>query len=49
VPARSPPGRQPAAHALTNPFYDLQRYSLTVVSSPRHADMLLVTSAITTA
>jgi Ni,Fe-hydrogenase III small subunit len=34
--------------AATNPFYDLQQHGLSVVASPRHADVLLVTGAITT-
>jgi Ni,Fe-hydrogenase III small subunit len=34
--------------ATTNPFHDLQRNGLDVVASPRHADILLVTGAITT-
>jgi Ni,Fe-hydrogenase III small subunit len=34
--------------ATTNPFYDLQQYGLNIVASPRHADVLLVTGAITT-
>lgn len=34
--------------ATMNPFYDLGRYGLDVVASPRHADVLLVTGAITT-
>jgi Ni,Fe-hydrogenase III small subunit len=34
--------------AAANPFYDLQQYGLNVVASPRHADVLLVTGAITT-
>ncbi len=34
--------------AAANPFYDLQQYGLSVVASPRHADVLLVTGAITT-
>ncbi len=29
--------------ALLNPFYDLQRFGLDFVASPRHADALLVT------
>ncbi len=29
--------------ALLNPFYDLQRFGIDVVASPRHADGLLVT------
>jgi Ni,Fe-hydrogenase III small subunit len=32
----------------TNPYYDLQRFGLGIVASPRHADLLLVTGAITT-
>lgn len=34
--------------ATANPFYDLQRYGLSIVASPRHADVLLVTGAVTT-
>lgn len=34
--------------ATANPYYDLQRYGLNVVASPRHADVLLVTGQITT-
>jgi Ni,Fe-hydrogenase III small subunit len=34
--------------ATTNPYYDLQQYGLNIVASPRHADVLLVTGAITT-
>ena len=34
--------------ATANPFYDLQRFGLNVVASPRHADVLLVTGAVTT-
>src|SRR3984885_2479711 len=30
-------------HALNNAFYDLERFGLRVVASPRHADVLLVT------
>jgi Ni,Fe-hydrogenase III small subunit len=33
--------------ATSNPFYDLAQYGLNVVASPRHADVLLVTGAIT--
>ena len=32
---------------LSSPYYDLQRYGLGVVASPRHADVLLITGAIT--
>jgi Ni,Fe-hydrogenase III small subunit len=34
--------------AAANPIYDLQQYGLNIVASPRHADVLLVTGAITT-
>ncbi|WP_249011679.1 NADH-quinone oxidoreductase subunit B family protein [Conexibacter sp. DBS9H8] len=34
--------------AATNPLYDLQQYGLNIVASPRHADVLLITGAITT-
>jgi Ni,Fe-hydrogenase III small subunit len=30
------------------PFHDLQRFGLSVVASPRHADVLLVTGPVTT-
>jgi Ni,Fe-hydrogenase III small subunit len=33
---------------LSSPYHDLQRYGLGVVASPRHADLLLVTGAVTT-
>lgn len=35
-------------HALNNPFYDLERFGLRFVASPRHADVLLVTGPVTT-
>jgi Ni,Fe-hydrogenase III small subunit len=38
-------------HELTllgGPHYDLQRYGLGIVASPRHADVLLVTGPVTT-
>ena len=34
--------------ATANPFYDLAQYGLGIVASPRHADVLLVTGAVTT-
>src|SRR5471030_2944301 len=34
-------------HALANPFYDLERFGLRFVASPRHADVLLVTGPVT--
>lgn len=33
--------------ALTNPYYDVQRLGITFTQSPRHADILLVTGAVT--
>jgi len=35
-------------HALANPLYDLERFGLKFVASPRHADVLLVTGPVTT-
>jgi Ni,Fe-hydrogenase III small subunit len=32
----------------SSPYYDLQRFGLGIVASPRHADVLLVTGAVTT-
>ncbi|MCX9013058.1 MAG: NADH-quinone oxidoreductase subunit B family protein [Candidatus Methanoperedens sp.] len=33
--------------ALSNPVYDMERFGIHVVASPRHADMLLVTGPVT--
>ena len=33
--------------ALSNPFYDVERFGIHFVASPRHADMLLVTGPVT--
>jgi Ni,Fe-hydrogenase III small subunit len=33
-------------HALSNPYYDLERFGLRFVASPRHADVLLVTGPV---
>ncbi len=38
-------------HELTNaagPHYDLERFGISVVASPRHADVLLITGTVTT-
>ena len=35
-------------HALNNAFYDLERFGIRFVASPRHADVLLVTGPVTT-
>ncbi|MBN2654929.1 MAG: NADH-quinone oxidoreductase subunit NuoB [Nitrospirae bacterium] len=32
--------------ALSNPIYDIQRFGIDFVASPRHADMLLVTGPV---
>ena len=34
-------------HALNNPIYDIERFGIHFVASPRHADMLLVTGPVT--
>lgn len=34
-------------HALNNPVYDLERFGIRFVASPRHADVLLVTGPVT--
>ncbi len=33
--------------ALSNPIYDMERFGVHIVASPRHADMLLVTGPVT--
>ena len=33
--------------ALTNPYYDLERFGIHFVAAPKHADMLLVTGPVT--
>jgi Ni,Fe-hydrogenase III small subunit len=32
---------------LSNPYYDIERFGITFVASPRHADVLIVTGAVT--
>ncbi len=34
-------------HAVTNPIYDIERFGIRFVASPRHADCLLVTGPVT--
>ena len=50
--ATSTPARATAASTsstlASSPYYDLQRFGLGIVASPRHADVLLVTGAVTT-
>ncbi len=40
-------GCESELQALLNPFYDLQRFGIDIVASPRHADGLLVTGPVT--
>ena len=34
-------------HAVNNAYYDLERYGIRFVASPRHADVLMVTGPVT--
>src|SRR5882757_10348857 len=34
-------------NALSNPYYDVERFGIRFVASPRHADVLLVTGPVT--
>ncbi len=34
-------------HAINNPVYDVERFGLKFVASPRHADVLMVTGPVT--
>src|SRR5947199_8417953 len=34
-------------NALSNPYYDIERFGIRFVASPRHADVLLVTGPVT--
>jgi len=47
VDAGSCNGCELEVHALSNAFYDLERFGLRFVASPRHADVLLVTGPVT--
>lgn len=47
VDAGSCNGCETEIHALSNPLYDLERFGIHFVASPRHADMLLVTGPVT--
>lgn len=46
VDAGSCNGCELEVHALTNPYYDLERFGVSFVASPRHADALLVTGPV---
>lgn len=47
VDAGSCNGCELEVHALGNPIYDLERFGIRFVASPRHADVLLVTGPVT--
>jgi len=47
VDAGSCNGCEHELQAAASPFYDLQRFGIGVVASPRHADVLLVTGPVT--
>ncbi|WP_454628080.1 NADH-quinone oxidoreductase subunit B family protein [Bradyrhizobium cenepequi] len=34
-------------HALNNPYYDVERFGIRFVASPRHADVLMITGPVT--
>jgi len=46
VDAGSCNGCELEVHALNNPFYDVERFGVHFVASPRHADALLVTGPV---
>lgn len=46
VDAGSCNGCEVEVSALSNPIYDIERFGLHIVASPRHADMLLVTGPV---
>ncbi len=47
VDAGSCNGCEMEMHALSNAFYDIERFGIRFVASPRHADVLLVTGPVT--
>ena len=47
VDAGSCNGCEVEIHALNSPVYDIERFGIHFVASPRHADMLLVTGPVT--
>ncbi len=47
VDAGSCNGCEVEVNSLSNPMYDLERFGIKIVASPRHADMLLVTGPVT--
>ncbi len=47
VDAGSCNGCEVEIHGLNSPVYDIERFGIHFVASPRHADMLLVTGPVT--
>lgn len=47
VDAGSCNGCELEVHALSNAFYDIERFGIRFVASPRHADVLMVTGPVT--
>ena len=47
IDAGSDNGTELEIHALNNVFYDIERFGIRFVASPRHADVLLVTGPVT--
>ena len=47
VDAGSCNGCELEVHALNNAYYDIERFGLRFVASPRHADVLMVTGPVT--
>jgi len=47
VDAGSCNGCEMEINALANPYYDMERFGLHFVASPRHADVLMVTGPVT--
>jgi Ni,Fe-hydrogenase III small subunit len=48
VDAGSCNGCEHELNLITSPYYDLERFGLGIVASPRHADLLLITGTVTT-
>lgn len=46
VAAGSDNGPEHELNALSNPFYDVERFGVRFVASPRHADMLMVSGPV---
>ncbi len=47
VDAGSDNGAEIELNNLTNTYYDIERFGISIVASPRHADVLVVTGAVT--